>query len=52
MDQSVPRPDPAHRLSEEQKRAMELQGEAEHATGEQKEQMTEQAERELPARKV
>lgn len=48
MDQSVPRPDPDHRLTEDQKRAIELEGEVEHATGKQREEIIERSQEKLP----
>ena len=51
MAQSVPNPDPGKRLTEEQKRAMELQSEVEHATGEQREDLAKSAQEKLPPEK-
>lgn len=43
-DQAVPQPDAANHLSEKEKRALELQDEAEHAHGEAREEKTKDAE--------
>lgn len=44
MGDSVPHPDPASKLSERDRRALELQGEVEHATGERREEIVHRAE--------
>lgn len=44
VESAVPKPDAQH-LSEAEKRALELQGEIEHAHGEAREEKTKQAER-------
>ena len=46
VDTSVPRPEEAKKLTEEEKRALELQGEVEHAMGERREEITERAQKE------
>lgn len=42
-DSAVPKPDGSERLSEQEKRAMELQGEVEHQTGREKEETSKKA---------
>ena len=44
MRESVPHPDPAAKLSESDRRGIELQGEIEHTTGKQREEIAERAE--------
>ena len=44
MDQAVPHPVANEKLTEEEKRGMELQGEVEHAMGERREEIGERAE--------
>ena len=43
VDASVPKPEAVARLSEDEKRALELQGEVEHAQGERREEIIERA---------
>ncbi len=47
VDTSVPRPETLDKLSEPEKRALELQGEVEHAMGERREEIVERAEDEV-----
>lgn len=47
VDTSTPRPDNIDKLSEQEKRALELQGEVEHAMGERREEIAERAEKEV-----
>lgn len=47
---SVPHPDNIEKLSEQEKRALELQGEIEHAMGERREEIAERAEKEVKPR--
>lgn len=47
VDTSVPRPETLDKLSEQEKRALELQGEVEHAMGERREEIVERAEEEV-----
>jgi hypothetical protein len=43
MREAVPHPDPAANLSEADRRGLELQGEIEHTTGKQREEIAERA---------
>jgi PHD/YefM family antitoxin component YafN of YafNO toxin-antitoxin module len=43
VDTSVPQPEAVNRLNEDEKRALELQGEVEHAQGARREEIIERA---------